>query len=317
MKMGICFLMLSIVGNSALAQVPGPGPTRPTPADWASPTGPYKVVMEVDATLADHTIYRPVDLKIFPKRDNLPTVIMSGPGCDFDGDSYRPFWTEIASYGYLVVAVGLPVPDGTRAKMWNNTAADLLSALDWSFAENSRKGGKYFGRIDTSNVALFGQSCGGIQALRLAHDPRIRTLVFWNSGSVLMGNVGPTDNTKRMNLNPSKDLMGDTDLKKLATSLTIPTAYFVGDKDMARPRAMEDFNDIQNIPMFLGVREIPGDSHGGTFREKNGGAYGKVGVAWLNWITKGDKQAAAMFKGENSSLADDPKWVEIKRKNIE
>ena len=68
--------------------------------------------------------------------------------------------------------------------------------------------------------------------------------------------------------------------------------------------------------MFVGVREILGDSHGGTFREKNGGEYGKIGVAWLNWITKGDKKAAVLFQGEPGYLANDPKWVEIKKKNI-
>jgi hypothetical protein len=130
-----------------------------------------------------------------------------------------------------------------------------------------------------------------------------------------MGNVGPTDNTKR--LNTTSDLMGIRDLKVLVKSLKIPTAYFVGDTDMARKRAFDDFNDIENIPVFFGVREIPGDSHGGTYREKNGGGFGVAGVAWLNWITKGDKKAAAMFKGEPCLLAKDPKWIEIKKKNID
>lgn len=310
--------VLSVLFISVFAQAPQgipKGPVRPTPADWENPTGPYKVIMEVDKTLPGHTIYCPVELKKFPKKDKLPIVIMSGPGCDFDGDSYRPFWTEVASYGYMVLATGLPVPEGSRAKMWNNTASDLLAGLDWLFAENSRKGSKFYGKIDTADVALFGQSCGGIQALRIADDPRVTTLVFWNSGSVLMGNVGPTDNTKR--LNTTSDLMGNRDLKVLVKSLKIPTAYFVGDKDMARPRAVEDFNDIENIPLFFGVREISGDSHGGTFREKNGGGFGIAGVAWLNWITKGDKKAAQMFEGDPCLLAKDLKWIEIKKKNID
>ena len=64
---------------------------RPKPDKWMEPTGKYRVVMEVDPTLEDHTIYHPVDLSAFPKKDKLPVVLMSGPGCDDDGDSFRPY----------------------------------------------------------------------------------------------------------------------------------------------------------------------------------------------------------------------------------
>lgn len=290
-------------------------PERPKPSDYENPTGSYAVVMEVDETLPDHTIYRPENLKRFPGKDNLPVVIMSGPGCNCDGDFYRPFWTEVASYGYIVFAVGKPVGNGHFPRPWINTADDYLTALNWIFKENSRKGSMYYGKIDTSQVALFGQSCGGIQALRIADDPRVKTLVFWNSGSLLMGNVGPTDHTKR--LNTTSDLMGDRDLKEILLSLKIPVAYFVGDTDMARQRALEDFNDLQNVPVFYAVREIPGDSHGGTYFHKNGGAFAPVGVAWLNWITKGDRKASRFFVGNPCQLSQDPKWIEIKKKKID
>jgi lysophospholipase L1-like esterase len=311
---------LALSGNSAQNGPPQPNPNwkppaRPVPADYENPTGSYKVVMEVDETLPNHTIYRPEDLNNFPKKDHLPVLIMSGPGCNTDGDFYRPFWTEIASHGYIVFAIGRPIEKGNFPRPWINTADDYLTALNWIFAENSRKGSMFFGKIDTSKVALFGQSCGGIQALRIADDPRISTLVFWNSGSLLMGNVGPTDHTKA--LKTASDLMGDRDLKKILLSLNIPIAYFVGDTDMARQRALDDFNDLQNGPVFYAVREIPGDSHGGTYFQANGGPFGPVGVAWLNWITKGDKKAALLFKGDPCPLAKDPKWIEIKKKKID
>jgi acetyl esterase/lipase len=311
----VLVMVMSVFAQGQRPKMPFQPPARPKPVDWESPTGPYKVLMEVDKSLPKHTIYRPVSLENFPKKDNLPIVIMSGPGCNNDGDFYRPFWTEIASYGYLVFALGLPVEEGAFAELWKNTAEDYLTALDWIFAENKQKESKFYGKADTSKVALFGQSCGGIQALRIADDPRVTTLVFWNSGSVLMGNVGPTDNTKR--LNTTSDLMGDRDLKKLLLSLSIPVAYFVGDTDMARMRAAEDFDDIQKAPVFLGVREIPGDSHGGTFFMKNGGAFGEAAVAWLNWITKKDENSAQAFKGDPCTLERDPKWIVIRKKNTE
>lgn len=310
----LTFLLFTLGIYAQPPQIQFRPPARPTADDWEHTTGSYRVLMEVDESLPDYTIYRPASLENFPKKDHLPVVIMSGPGCNNDGDFYRPFWSEIASHGYLVFAIGLPVDNDHFPKLWYNTADDYTTILNWIFNENERVGSKFYGKVNTSKVALFGQSCGGIQALRVADDPRVTTLVFWNSGSLLMGNVGPTDHTKR--LDTESNLMGDRDLKLILKSLRIPIAYFVGDTDMARERAVEDFNNIQDAPVFLGIREIPGDSHGGTFFKKNGEAFGEVGVAWLNWITKGDENAAKVFKGNPCTLSKDPKWIETRKKNL-
>ena len=99
--------------------------------------------------------------------------------------------------------------------------------------------------------------------------------------------------------------------------MTVPIAYFVGDTDMARQAATADFEASDKNPTFLGVLKIPGDSHGGTFREKNGGGFGVAGVAWLNWRTKGDPNAARMFLGNTPGLSKDPNWIELKGKNLD
>jgi lysophospholipase L1-like esterase/dienelactone hydrolase len=276
-------------------------PLDPPAENWSDPTGPYKVIMEVDESLPNHTIYRPADLSAFPSEDKLPVIVMSGPGCDFDGDSYRPFWTEIASYGYLVIAVGLPVPEELRAALFFNKTEDVKDGLDWAFAVNRWKAGKYSGKIDTSNVVLMGQSCGGMIMTDLAADSRVSMLVYWNSGIGLMGNAGTSQSS------------GNYFLKTLKK----PLAFFAGDTDMARQVSTASFEAVELAPAFFAVREIPGDAHGGTFRENNGGAYGTAAVAWLNWWTKGDKEAAGMFRGDPCGLANDPKWVEVRSKNLD
>jgi lysophospholipase L1-like esterase/acetyl esterase/lipase len=275
-------------------------PLNPPVENWADPTGPYKVVMEVDESLPNHTIYHPADMSAFPSKDKLPVIVMSGPGCDFDGDSYRPFWTEIASYGYLVIAVGLPVPEELRAALFFNKTEDVKDGIDWAFAINKREVSKYFGKIDTLNVVLMGQSCGGMIMTDLAADSRVSMLVYWNSGIGLMGNTSATQSS------------GMYFLK----TLNKPLAFFAGDTDMARQVSTSSFEAVEVAPAFFAVREIPGDAHGGTFRENNGGAYGTAAVAWLNWWTKGDKEAAGMFRGDPCGLAKDPKWVEVRSKNL-
>ena len=286
-----------------------PNARKPSSDNWANPTGPYKIVMEVDPSLPLHTIYHPADLSVFPTKDKLPIIVTSGPGCNFDGDSFRPFYTEIASYGYFVIAVGLPVPEGLASAIFFNEDDEVKDAMDWAFAVNKYEVSKYFGKLDTSNVVLMGQSCSGGHQTRLRDDKRITGLIYWNSGfSFLWGRpVGrSTDGTKTGQITAADALK----------AMTVPIAYFVGDTDMARQAATTDFETSEKNPTFLGVLKIPGDSHGGTFREKNGGGFGVAGVAWLNWRTKSDKEAAKMFKGDPCGLAKDPNWIELKGKNL-
>jgi dienelactone hydrolase len=271
---------------------------KPPSENWVNPTGPYKVVMEIDESLPNHTLYHPADLSVFPTRDKLPIIVMSGPGCDYDGDSYRPFWTEIASYGYFIIAVGRPVPEGLRAAIFFNTTEDVKDGVDWAFAVNKRKASKYYGKLDTLDVVLMGQSCGGGIMIDLVEDNRVTNLVWWNSSSrPLFGDT----------------IQSDTDFHK---TIKKPIAYFVGDTDMLRQASTENFEAVARAPVFFGVREIPGDAHGGTFREKNGGGFGVAAVAWLNWWTKGNKEAAKMFEGDPCGLERDPKWIETRKKNI-
>lgn len=287
-----------------------PNSRKPSSDNWANPSGPYKVVMEVDPSLPLHTIYHPVDLSVFPTKDKLPIIVTSGPGCNFDGDSFRPFYTEIASYGYFVIAVGLPVPEGLASAIFFNEDDEVKDAMDWAFAVNKYNVSKYFGKLDTLNVVLMGQSCSGGHQTRLRDDKRITGLVYWNSGfSFLWGRpVGRSTDGKNTGQLSAADAL---------KTMTIPIAYFVGDTDMARQAGTTDFETSEKNPTFLGVLKIPGDSHGGTFREKNGGGFGVAGVAWLNWRTKGDKEAAKMFKGNPCGLAKDPNWIELKGKNLE
>jgi hypothetical protein len=287
-----------------------PNGRKPSGDNWANPTGPYKVVMEVDPSLPLHTIYHPVDLSVFPAKDKLPIIITSGPGCNFDGDSFRPFYTEIASYGYFVIAVGLPVPEGLASAVFFNEDDEVKDAMDWAYAVNKYKVSKYFGKLDTLNLILMGQSCSGGHQTRLRDDKRITGLIYWNSGfSFLWGRpVGrSTDGTKTGTITAAEAL------KKMS----IPIAYFVGDTDMARQAATTDFETSEKNPTFLGVLKIPGDSHAGTFREKNGGGFGIAGVSWLNWRTKGDLNAARMFIGNPGGLGKDPNWIELKGKNLD
>jgi len=281
---------------------------RPTPDKWAKPTGRYKVVMEVDPTCPNHTIYRPADLSKFNSKKQLPVILMSGPGCDFDGDSYRPFWTEIASHGYVVVASGLPVVDGFRAAMGFTKVSSIEIAMKWIEDENARADSKYFGKLDTDNLAYMGQSCGGFIGSNFFGNERVKTMMLWNSGFTAsrVNNAAPAPAARP----------GANAAPAAPAKIHCPVGFFTADGDMAAAMAKSSFNNTEDVPVILGICDIPGDAHGGTFREVNGGPYGQLAVKWLDWQIKGDKSAAKYFEGSKPAILNNPRWQDLQKKNI-
>jgi hypothetical protein len=169
----------------------------------------------------------------------------------------------------------------------------LTEALDWAFAENARRGSKYFGRLDTTNVGVMGQSCGGVQAIAASADPRVTMTVAWNSGLV----------------SQSTPLMEDVS-KDVLARLHAPIAYFTGGPgDVAFPNGADDFKRLAahgKIPVIQAYKD--GLPHNGTYREANGGELGVIAVNYLAWRLKGDDKAGMMFTGTNCGLCTMPGW---------
>lgn len=268
-------------------------------------TGAYKAIMEADSGLPTHTIYRPANLKAL-RGKKLPIVAWGNGACANAGNRFRPFLTEIASHGYLAIAIGpigpkeleaptvagnAPAPPPTpRSGPPATKASQLIDAIDWAIKENSRTGSPYYRRLDVKKIAVMGQSCGGVQAIQASADARVTTSVAWNSGLL------PTPSPSMENVS-----------KEALAKVHAPIAYFNGDpSDIAHANAKDDFERLGHVPVLFAWRE--GMGHSGTYREPNGGILGPVAVHYLNWRLKGDKTAARMFTGADCTLCRDPKW---------
>ena len=275
-------------------------------------SGPYPALMEVDPALPDHVIYRPADLAAVG-HGKLGVFIWGNGACAADGASARLHLSEIASHGYLAIAPGkwrngpnakeppasprAPAPDGSFQPP--TTAADLKEALDWALAEDSREGSRYAGMIDEGAVAVGGFSCGGVQALELAGDPRLKTVVVQNSGI----------------FNDDAVRIAGMELKKSALqALHTPVIYIQGGPtDIAYANGMDDFARINHVPAAM--VNLLGKGHGGTYFEPNGGKAAQIVVDWLEWQLRGDTEAARSFLGEDCGLCGDPD-VRIETKNL-
>lgn len=288
-------------------------------------TGPFPALKEMDDSLPDHVIYRPKDLNSLDGQ-KLGVLAWGNGGCSPDGAGGRFHLTEIASYGYLAIAngkilsgPGAPPPSERPSEEARNAArqqggpdaprnfpppatssSQLIEAIDWALSENTREGSPYYGRIDPEQIAVAGWSCGGLQALEVAKDPRIKAVLVHNSGIFKPG---------MMNSASGMDIGKDT-LKTLHT----PVIYLIGGPtDIAYNNAVDDYEQIDTVPVMMANLDV---GHGGTFIEDNGGRVAPVAVNWLNWQLRNDKNAAKLFVGPKCGLCIDPDW-DVKSKGLD
>lgn len=259
-------------------------------------TGAYSAIQVSDSSLATHTIYRPKDLSVFGRKNKLPIIAWGNGACVNSPREHVNFLSEVASHGFLVIAIGIMPPEQGGGR---TTASQLIDAIDWAIAQNSDKTSHYYNKVDTQKIAVCGMSCGGLQALEAAPDPRVATVVICNSGlfkTPMTGVAGIPNLTK-------------DHLKKLHS----PTIYILGgESDMANPNGMDDFARINHVPVFAANLNV---GHGGTYGQPHGGEFAIVATAWYQWQLKGDKEAAKMFVGESCGVSRMPGW-ETEKKNI-
>ena len=336
-------------------------------------SGPYKAIMMEEASLTTHTIFRPQDISKFGKGNLLPVVVWGNGGCANSPSGHVNFLNEVASQGFLIVAIGpsnyqqieAPRPGqtgdvprmgqgggfpgggmpqggmppmggmggqrpqgapgqggpqgggmprmgggmpggmgggmpqmgggGMGGGMSMGDPAGLKQALEWAIAQNADKNSPYYGKLDIDNIAAAGMSCGGLQALHMSDDARIKTIMVMNSGY--------------FGTDESEDKASLAKLKQKSIIWILG-----GSTDIAWDNGNDDFKRMAGT-MPACLVSLDGIGHGGTYMQPNGGDYAKVAGAWLKWWLKGDKEASTMFTGSEPGVSKMAGWS-IERKNI-
>ena len=261
-------------------------------------TGPYKAIMLSENSLPTHTVFRPENLNPFGGKNKLPIIAWGNGACANSPWEHVNFLSEVSSQGFLVVAIG-PMPLEGEKGSGKSTSSQLIDAINWAVAQNSDKKSPYYNKIDVTKVAVSGMSCGGLQTLEVASDPRVSTVVVCNSG------IFKTPGNGISNMpNLTKE-----NLKKIHT----PTLYMLGgETDIAYANGMDDYQQINHVPVFMANMDV---GHGGTYRQPYGGKFAKVASAWYKWQLKGDVQAGKMFTGDRPTLSDNQNW-RFEKKNM-
>ena len=256
-------------------------------------TGMFKAIAVKETSMPDFVIYRPKDLlHAHARKGALPVLLFGNGGCADTSIGYEHMLTEVASHGYVVVAIGEMQDKRFDRAEGHAESAELTRGLDLLLTLNSTRGSDYYHFIDTARIAAAGHSCGGAQVLFHAGDPRLKTYLILNAGMGDMEMAGA----------------GSASLRQLHA----PVLYIVGGPgDVAYGNAQKDYERISHVPVCLANH--PALGHGGTYHDPYGGDYGRMVTAWLDWQLRHRKEHANIFlKGD---LKDFPGW-EMKAKNF-
>lgn len=270
---------------------------------WAAePTGsgPNSAMVYGESSLPTHTIYRPAELD-----GRFPVVLWGNGSCVNSNFGYREFLAEVASHGFIVVAIGpyrdSPAPrtprpaDPAEWPPFETSWTQMFDGLEWLTAENNRSGSVFEGKVATDKVAVMGHSCGGLQTVKASTDPRVSTALVLNSGMI-------TDDDQYMIRHDLK--------RSVLDAMHAPIAYFIGgETDIAYANAEVDWQELQqqDVPAVIANMDV---GHGATYNQPNGGPFASGPLAWLQWQLKDDAQARDMFVGEACGFCSaDSGWV--------
>jgi dienelactone hydrolase len=254
--------------------------------------GAWPAVAQSRADLRTHTLYRPASLPAEP----LPLLIWGNGGCSDNGLSHDRFLRDIASHGYIVIALGYawrrpPRNDPAGQEKDPTDVAQMRQAMTWAANRAEDPADELYGHINIKRIAVAGHSCGGLQAIKISADPRIATSMIFDSG--VYNKPGG-----RSKIQVSKEELAN---------LHGPIAYFTGGPtDIAHSNAIDDVKRITHVPVFFGWLPV---GHGGTFSAPDGGDWAEVAVHWLDWQLKENHAAGAWFVGKDCDLCRNKRWT--------
>lgn len=243
-------------------------------------SGPYKAMGVADSTLQGLTIYRPQDLisAVAGEGRALPLMVFANGACTDCNAQHWRMLSDIASYGYIVIAVG-ELQDSINDRKHEQVGPELMiKGLNWAEQENNRAESEYESLIDMDNVCLAGMSCGGAMTMANSADPRIKTYIMFNTGMGDLQMAGAsTENLK--------DVHG-------------PVLYMLGgESDIAYNNALMDYDRLNHVPVAFSSQLRVG--HGGTYHELYGGEYSIMARYWLDWQLKGNESHKDVFLQNN------------------
>lgn len=238
-------------------------------------SGPYKAEAISEPSLENFVVYKPIDLTAAVKLEGpLPLFVFANGACDDTSLPHERMLNDLASYGYMIIALGELQDSINDRQLHKSPNIDMIRAIDWAEKVNADSSSPYFKKIDLEYIGIGGMSCGGAQAMANCFDPRVKTMIMFNSG---MGDI---------------EMSGAS--RKSLENLHCPILYLIGgESDIAHDNAQLDYQRIDNVPVAFANQLRIG--HGGTYHQQYGGSFSRMARAWLNWQFKDKRSDLDVF----------------------
>jgi hypothetical protein len=259
----------------------------------------YDVVREAAPGLPGYTVYRPVHPTGDDARDRLPIVTFSNGGCMSSNDYYIKFLMEVAAHGFVVVAYGAPESHSMVGSVCKPER--LINAIDWATSRPGHGGPGYFNQLDTSRIAVMGQSCGGWDAVEVGSDRRVKSVVSLNSGFF------PVDIVVPGTTEPAP-FSGD---RAALARLNGPVIFINGGPtDVAYTPSLESYALVNKVPAVLAVHATAG--HMGFYDSASQAVQLQLVTAvvdWLDGTLNGNTESLGFLVGTNPGLGLITDWT--------
>jgi hypothetical protein len=288
MKQISLILIATILSTSSIAQI-----VQTKIVDNGG-TGPYSAIVAKDASLPDFAIYRPQNLENAALAESkLPIVLFANGACVNSSLEYERLLTEVASHGYVIIAIGeLQMTSNSRPAV-EVDASLLLDALNWITVQAGDINSEYYNRVDINKISGAGHSCGGSQVISLADNAAFKSYIILNSGMGDMSMAGATPASLQ--------------------NYHAPVLYIVGgETDVAYSNALLDYSRIDHVEVTLS--NLINGGHSGTFWDPYGGSNAQMMLKWLDWRFKNATENCAVFL--DNDLSEFPGW-ELFSKNYD
>jgi hypothetical protein len=212
-------------------------------------------------------VFRPVDLG----RDGIKhPIFVWGCGGGSTPSTYAELMSQVASHGFVVIAETSQIGD---------EGAPLKAAIDWLISEAAREQSEFYGKLDTSKIALGGHSIGSANSFRVGPDPRLTTTIHVAGGSL--------------------DMAGDVNAPTTGSGgkgLTHPVAYICSEMDQFGnvEKTQRDY-DNTTVPAWMTV--MTGVDHVAAARQGMPAI-----IAWLRWHLAGETERKSAFLDSNGEF---------------
>jgi hypothetical protein len=216
-----------------------------------------------------YTIFRPA---CFKPGEKYPVITWANGTCG-EISGYSPLLSALASYGFVVVASN---------STWTATAPTdtvQLRALDYAKSLNEDPMSIFFGKLDLDKIGAMGHSQGAKATSNADGDPRVKAVIFWNSGN--------------SNERPFLNVSGDRDVGGRAT----PASMASGADAATQPGAWVYYHK---------VLETGGNATGHLVLMEQPERVIDMAVAWWKWQLNGDLEAKKTFVGDSCGLCNKP-----------